>query len=283
MQQLNKRGMYPGALLFTGKKKVEEIKITVFDFDADSLNEREIKNLNELPDFKQGAKISWLNITGLHDIKTIEKIGEIFGIHPLVLEDILNVQHSPKIDNYEDYLFIVAKMIDLDPLQQLNIEQVSFILGKNYLITFQEDEEDLFEVIRQRLRENLGRLRKSGSDYLMYRLLDAIVDNYFLLLDNLDKRIEKMEDKIFLDPDRASITSLHILRKELTRLRRAVYPLRDVIFSLEKEREAFIKKTTYMFLRDLGDHLKHFVDSIDQHRDAMNGLFVFIYLIQVSE
>jgi magnesium transporter len=276
-----KRGTSPGSLIFTGSKKVEKTKIVVFDFDANSFTEKEITSLDELTEFKDNNKVSWLNITGLHDIKTIERIGEVFKLHPLVLEDILYVQHAPKIDNYDDYLFLIVKMIDLNPVQGLNIEQVSFILGKNYLITFQEDEEDVFDIIRERIRENIGRIRKSGPDYLMYRLIDSIVDKYYNLLDNFDDRIERIEDKLIDSPDKISISSLHTLRKELAHLKRAVFPLQDIVYALEKERDTFLRKGTYLFLRDLADHLKHFIGGIESHREAVNGL-MDLYLSSAS-
>jgi magnesium transporter len=272
IKKINKRGTSPGSLIFTGHKKVDKTKIVVFDYNADSYSEREIKDINELTEFKDSNKVSWLNITGLDDIKTIEKIGQVFKLHPLVLEDILYVQHAAKLDNYDDYLFMIVKMIDLSPVQKLNIEQVSFILGKNYLITFQEDEEDVFDIIRGRIRENIGRIRKSGPDYLMYRLVDSIVDSYFFLLENLDKRIDKLEDKIIEAPAKVSVSSLHVIRKEISRLKRAVFPLQDIIHALDKEEETFLRKGTYLFLRDLSDHLKHFISALDNDRETINAL-----------
>jgi magnesium transporter len=279
--RIKKRGISPGSLIFTGNKKVDKVKITVIDYDAHSFKEIEVDNINDLSIFRDNNKVSWLNITGLHDPNIIEKVGEIFKIHPLTLEDILNVNHSPKMDNYDDYIFVISKMIDLTEVKLLNIEQVSFILGNNYLITFQEDEEDVFRNIRERLRGNIGRIRKGRADYLMYRLLDAIVDNYFIVLDNLDERIERFEDKLFATPEKTVISSIHFLRKELMKLRRSVIPLRDTIYSLEKERDRFIEKSTYYFIKDLYDHLKQFVDSIESHREAINGIME-VYLSNAS-
>jgi magnesium transporter len=276
-----KGGTSPGSLIFTGLQKVEKTRIVVFDYDAGTYNEKVVNSLDELTEFKDNNKVSWLNITGLHDIKTIEHIGRVFKLHPLVLEDILYVQHAPKIDNYDDYLFMIVKMIDLTPVQGLNIEQVSFILGKNYLITFQEDEDDVFDMIRERIRNNIGRIRKSGPDYLMYRLVDAIVDTYFALLDNFDKRIERIEDKLIESPQKISVSSLHTLRKEMARLKRAVFPLQDTIFALDKERDTFLRKGTSLFLRDLSDHLKHFLSAIDSQREVVNGL-MDLYLSSAS-
>ena len=281
IKKFNNRGTSPGSLIFTGHKKVEKTKIVVFNYNADSYSEREINSPDELSEFNDENKVSWLNITGLHDIKTIEKIGQVFKLHPLVLEDILYVQHAAKLDNYEDYLFLIVKMIALSPVQKLNIEQVSFILGKNYLITFLEDEEDVFDIIRERIRENIGRIRKSGPDYLMYRLVDSIVDSYFSLLENLDKRIDRLEDKIIDAPAKISVSSLHVIRKEVARLKRAVFPLQDIIHALDKERDTFIRKGTYLFLRDLSDHLKHFISALDNDREAINAL-MDLYLSSAS-
>ncbi|MFO7446594.1 MAG: magnesium/cobalt transporter CorA [Ignavibacteriaceae bacterium] len=279
--QRDKRGTSPGTLIFTGKQKIDRAKIIVFDYDVNSFSEKEVQSPEELTFFKDSNKVSWLNVTGLHDLKIMERIGDVFNLHPLVMEDILNVEHSPKVENYDEYLFLIAKMIDLNSVQALNIEQVSFVLGKNYLITFQEDDEDVFNFIRERIRQNIGRVRKFGADYLMYRLLDSIVDNYFTILDNFDDRIERLEDKLIETPEKTSISSIHILRKEVSKLRRAVFPLRDTIYALEKERDVFIKKNTYFFLRDLSDHLKHFIDSVEGYRETMNGI-MDVYLSNAS-
>lgn len=255
------------------------MKITSFDYDATTFYEKEIKNLNELKDFKANGRVSWINICGLHDTDKLAEIGIIFGIHPLILEDILNVNHLPKLEDYDDYLFLITKMIDIEGKnKELKIEQVSFVLSKNNcLLTFQEQEGDVFNLIRERIRSDKGKIRKLGADYLMYRLLDSIVDNYFFVLQDMDDIFEDLEDELIYDPKRSTIETIHDMRKKIIKLRRAVTPLRDIIFSIERERYPYIAKSTYIFLRDLYDHIKQNIETMENYREILNGMLE-IYL-----
>ena len=271
----NKRGMSPGSLVFTGEKKVEEIKISVFDFNASRVNEINIpvQELSKLKKYKKNKNVTWINICGIHNTQVIDETGKIFGVHPLVLEDILNVGHNPKADEYDDYIFIVTKMINYNnDLNELNIEQVSFVLGKNFLITFQEREGDVFDLIREKIRSNNGRIRKSGADYLAYRLIDTMVDNYFSVLEKIDEHIEKIEDSLLIDPKEDTLQNIHSIKKETIRLKRAISPLRDIIYTLERERYSFIAKSTYIYLHDLYDHIKQVADNVENYREVINGL-----------
>ncbi len=275
----SKRGLPPGSLIFTGEQKQQNIKITSYDYDAKTFLEKEITNVEDLKRYKENGHVSWINICGLHDIDTLARIGEIFEIHPLILEDILNVNHLPKLEDYDNYLFLISKMIDIDPKdKELKIEQVSFVLSKdNCLITFQEVEGDVFNVIRDRIRSDKGRIRKLGADYLMYRLLDTIVDNYFYVLQDMDDVIENIEDDLIYNPGKPTIETIHDMRKKIIKLRRAVTPLRDIIFSIERERYPYIAKSTYIFLRDLYDHIRQNIETMENYREILNGMLE-IYL-----
>ncbi len=271
----NKKGMSPGSLIFTGEKKVDQVKISVFYFNASKVNEINIptQELSKLKKYKTGKNVTWINICGIHNPKVIDEVGKIFGIHPLVLEDILNVGHSPKADEYDNYIFIMTKMINYnDELNRLNIEQVSYILGKNFLITFQEKEGDVFDLIREKIRSNSGRIRKSGADYLAYRLIDTMVDTYFNVLEKIDGHIEKIEDSLLVIPEQGILQNIHSIRKEIIRLKRAISPLRDIIYNLEREQYSFIAKSTYLYLRDLYDHIKQIADNVENYREVINGL-----------
>jgi len=271
----NKRGMSPGSLVFTGEKKVEKTKISVFDFDEKGYHEKDLPEdrIESLSEFKTNKNVSWLNICGIHDAELIGKVGEIFNIHPLVLEDILNTGHNPKVEEFDDFIFVITKMINYNKeLNELNIEQVSFILGKNYLITFQEKEGDVFDIIRDKIRSNNGRIRKSGADYLAYRLIDTMVDNYFLVLEKIDERTEYLEDELFENPEKSSLENIHLIRKEVIKLRRAVVPLRDIVHALEREQYPFIAKSTYIYLRDLYDHIRQIIDTVENYREIINSL-----------
>lgn len=275
----SKKGMPPGSLIFTGEQKMPAVKIISFDYDDKSFYEKEITNIDELRALKENSHVSWINISGLHDVNKIAQIGEIFEIHPLILEDILNVHHLPKLEDYDNYLFLVSKMIDMKKDEkELNIEQVSFILTRNNcLITFQERDGDVFNIIRDRIRGDKGKIRKLGADYLMYRLLDSIVDNYFYVLQDMDETIEGVEDDLIYDPNRTTIETIHNMRKKIIKLRRAVTPLRDIIFSMERERYPYIAKSTYIFLRDLYDHIRQNIETMENYREILNGMLE-IYL-----
>ncbi len=277
-----KRGMSPGSLIFTGEKKTDKVTITVFDYNSGNYSETKIADINELSKYKENTNVTWINITGLHNIDILDQVGNIFDIHPLVLEDILNVSHNPKIEDYEQFLFLVVKMINYtSELNNLDVEQVSIIIGKSYIITFQEKNGDVFEPIRDRIRTAKGRIRKYGEDYLAYRILDSIIDNYFFVLESFDERIEDIEDQILSQPDESSLEEIHLLRKELIKLRRAVSPLREMIFTIEKEKFQFIQKTTFVYLRDLSDHVKQIIDTIENYREFINGLLE-VYLSNAS-
>lgn len=266
-----KKWASPGSLIFTGTQKVEKLKIHLITYDKQNYSFTEIDSaeiLNEKIDY---SKVSWVNVTGLHETGKIESIGKLFNIHPLAVEDILNINHSPKYENYNDYIFVIAKMIDLKN-KKINIEQVSFILSKNILITFQEDEQDVFNVIRDRIKNNTGRIRGSGADYLLYRLLDAIVDNYYAVLENIEDKIDEVDDMIVPGNGQISLQPVFLLRKELLKIRRAVFPLQETIHGIERERENFISKNTYLFLRDLSDHLKYILESIESYREMITGM-----------
>ncbi len=278
----NKRGMSPGSLIFTGVKKTDKIEVSLFDYNSNTCKEMKVIDIDELAGYKNNPNVTWINITGLHDVNMLDRVGNIFNIHPLVLEDILNVSHSPKIEDYENYLFIVVKMINFNnDDNSLNIEQVSIIIGRNYIITFQEREGDVFEPLRERIRTAKGLVRKYGEDYLAYRLLDSIIDNYFIVLENFDENIEEIEDQILSQTNDSSLEQIHHLRKELIKLRRAVSPLREMIFTIEKEKFQFIQKSTFVYLRDLSDHVKQIIDTIENYREFINGL-LDVYLSSAS-
>jgi len=275
----SKRGMPPGSLVFTGEQKMDRIKIMNIEYDEKTFSEREIKDIKELRQFKENTHVNWINICGLHEVNELQQIGEIFEIHPLSIEDILNVNHLPKLEEHDGYLFLITKMIDLNKESgELNIEQVSFIILKNNcLLTFQEDETDVFDLIRERIRNDTGRIRKMGADYLMYRLLDTMVDNYFYVLQEMDATIDNIEDELIYNPGRSTIEIIHALRKEIIKLRRAVTPLRDIVYSIEREHYPFIAKTTYIFLRDLYDHIRQNIETMENYREILNGMLE-IYL-----
>lgn len=277
-----KAGLSPGTLVHVGKKKVEKVKIQLIDYDETQLKEKEPKTIEECFPFKDLPTVTWVNIDGLHDIQVMEKIGKHFNLHPLVMEDILNTEQRPKIEEFDDYLFIVLKMLCYDEKQnQINSEQVSVILGKNFVLSFQEKTGDIFDPLRERIRSGKGRIRKMGPDYLAYTLLDAVVDNYFLVLEKLGEKIEGMEEELVTNPTPGTLHMIHTLKREMIFLRKSVWPLREVVSRLEREESPLIKESTGIFLRDVYDHTIQVIDTVETYRDMLSGM-LDIYLSSIS-
>lgn len=277
-----KAGLPPGTLVHIGERKTEKIKITIMDYDETQFQVRETETLEECYPFKDRPTIIWINIDGIHEIETLEKLGDCFGLHPLTLEDILNTDQRPKIEDYGEYIFIVLKMLyPDDDTGEILSEQVSLVLGKNFVISFQEREGDIFNSVRERIRNGKGRIRKMGADYLVYSLLDSIVDNYFIILEKLGERIEFLEEKLIINPVPETINLIHKLKREMIFLRRSVWPLREVIGSIERGESSLIKGSTNIYLRDVYDHTIQVIDTIETFRDILSGM-LDIYLSSVS-
>jgi magnesium transporter len=277
-----KVGLPPGVSFFVGERKVEQIEITVMDYDKSSIDFRKVKNVKEIFPYKDSKTISWINIYGLHDQEILEKLGEHFEIHPLVLEDIANTQQRPKIEFLDKYVFFVLKMIwyegDDDTLK---FEQISVLMGRNIILCFQERPRDLFDSIRKRLQDPNGRLRKGEADYLAYRILDVVVDHYFLVLETIETKIEILEDEVFENPSSDSVHKINQLKQDLIFLRKSTWPLRELMASIDREESPFFQKSTYMYIRDVYDHVIHVVDAIDTYRDMLSGL-LDVYMSSIS-
>jgi len=226
--------------------------------------------------------VTWVNIDGLHDIEIMEKIGKHFGLHPLVLEDILNTEQRPKIEDFDDYIFVVLKMLYYDENEgEIRAEQISIILGSNFVLSFQERVGDIFNPLRDRIRNAKGRVRKMGPDYLAYSLLDAIVDNYFVVLEKLGEQIEGMEEELVTNPTPETLQRIHNLKREMIFLRKSVWPLREVVSRLERGESPLIKEATGIYLRDVYDHTIQVIDTIETYRDMLSGM-LDIYLSSIS-
>ena len=277
-----KAGLPPGTLVHVGERKVGKARITIIDYDERHFEEKEAKNVEESFPFKDKPTVTWINIDGVHQLEILEKIGEHFNIHPLVLEDIANTGQRPKIEDFVDYIFLTLKMLRYSESEkETKVEQVSVILGSNFVISFQESEGDVFDSIRERIRADKGRIRKMGSDYLAYALMDAIVDNYFTILERLGDRIEDFEEELVVNPTPETLQAIHHLKREMIFLRKSVWPLREVINRLERWESSLIKKSTSIYLRDLYDHTIQVIDSIETFRDVLSGM-LDIYLSSVS-
>jgi len=272
-KRLKTLGQPPGTLIFTGEKKTEEITITIIDYDENQYQEKKVKTVEECFPFKETPTVTWININGLHEPYIIEQVGEYFNIHPLILEDILNITQRPKLDDLGDYIYIILKMLSYDEgKRRIDIEQVSFLLGSNFVISFQEKEGDVFNPIRERIRTGKGRVRKMGADYLAYALIDAVVDNYFIILEQLGEEVELLEEELLTNPAPETSVKIHAMKRELIFLRRSIWPLRELIYVLERGESKIIKKATLLFLRDVYDHTVQVIDSVEAFRDIVSGM-----------
>ena len=275
-------GLIPGTLIHIGEKKAEKAKITVIDYNQTQFQEKELKTVEESFPFKDSSTVTWINIDGLHDLEIIEKIGQHFEIHSLALEDILNTDQRPKLEDFESYIFVVFKMLYRNQTDNgVIVEQVSLILGKNYVISFQEREGDVFNAVRERIRNAKGRVRKAGADYLAYSLMDAVIDNYFLIIETMGEKIEGSEELLVINPTPEVLQSIHNLKRETIFLRKSVWPLREVISALERGESSLVQKTTRVFLRDLYDHTIQVLDTVETFRDLVASM-LDIYLSSLS-
>ncbi len=278
----SKAGLPPGTLVHVGEKRVETVRITFIDYDEQSFEEKQVTKIEECLKLKNTPTVSWINIDGIHDIELIEKLGKGFELHPLILEDILSTGQRPKFEDYEKYIFIVLKMLSFsEENQSVEAEQVSLILGPNYVISFQERIGDVFENIRDRIRNAKGRIRKMGPDYLAYALIDAIVDNYFVILERLGEKIESMEEEVIGDPTEKTVQQIHSLKRQMIALRKSIWPLRELIGGIQKSESSLINETTDIYMRDVYDHTIQIIDTIESFRDMVSGL-LDIYLSSLS-
>jgi magnesium transporter len=278
-----KFGLPPGTLVHIGEKKVEEPKITIFDYDDRHFEEKEVKSIEECFVFKDKPTITWINVEGIHQVEMVEKLGQCYGFHPLVLEDILNTDQRPKMEIYGDYVYIVLKMMYSGDIKHpIEIEQVSLILGRNFVISFQEGKEgDVFNPVRERIRGDKGLIRKMGSDYLAYSLLDTIVDHYFLILETLGEKVELLEEELMTTPTTKTLHEIQKLKNEMILIRRAVWPLREVTLGMERKESPLIKETTEIYLRDVYDHIVQVMDTVETYREMVSGM-LDIYLSTIS-
>jgi magnesium transporter len=275
-----KVGLAPGALIHLGERKTEQPAITLIEYDERELVEHRFASIEEARAYTPRLSLLWLNVHGLHEPDVMTEIGRRFKLHPLVLEDILNTNQRPKIDDYGDYLFMVARFFEIDG-GEINSDQVSLVLGRNFVLTFQERPSGRFDPVRERLRQDRGQIRKLGADYLAYSLLDAIVDRYFTILENIGERTEELEDTLLERPRPGMLQAVHQLKRETLSLRRSIWPLREVINSLTRADDRFFRAETRPYLRDVYDHTVHAIESLEANRDVISGM-LDIYLSAVS-
>jgi magnesium transporter len=232
--------------------------------------------------YRDTSTVTWINIDGLANTDVIEKIGRYFSIHPLILEDLLNTSQRPKMEDLEDYLYLNLKMLMLPgAIGEIKVEHVSFIIGKNYLISFQESIGDVFDPVRERIRKDGGRVRKNGPDYLAYALIDNIVDNYFLVMEKIEEWVEALEEELVVNATQETLPKINRLKKDMLFLRKSVWPLREMILTLERSDSPLIRDDTRIYLRDVYDHAIQVIDTLETFRDMVSGM-IDIYLSSLS-
>lgn len=277
-----KVGLAPGALIHLGERKTEQAAIALIEYGDAGLTEHQFTSLAASQAYQPQLPVLWLNVHGLHEPEVMAEIGRRFKLHPLVLEDILNTNQRPKIDDYGDYLFIIARFFEIDAeSHEISSDQVSLVLGRNFVLSFQERPSGRFDPVRERLRQDRGQIRKLGADYLAYSLLDAIVDRYFTILEDIGERTEELEDLMLERPKPGSLQAVHQLKRETLTLRRSIWPLREVINSLTRDDNRFFSPETRPYLRDVYDHTVHAIESLEANRDVIAGM-LDIYLSAVS-
>lgn len=285
IKKLSKQaGLAPGTLVHIGEKKTEKTKITVFDYDEGNFQEKVADKVEDVFPFKNTSTVTWINIDGVDEISVVEKIGEYFQLHPLVQEDIVNTGQRPKVEDFDKYIFVSLKMLycgDKKQKGEIITEQVSLVLGANFVLSFQEREGDVFGFVRERIRKSKGRIRKMGPDYLMYALMDAVVDNYFFILESFGEDIEKIEEVLATNPKKEVLQVIHKLKRDAISLRKSIWPLREMISGIQRGESDLIKKDTVVYFRDVYDHTIQIIDTIEGFRDMVSGL-LDIYLSSVS-
>jgi magnesium transporter len=265
-----------------GPRKVDEVQVRLIDYDEDGFRDEVVEDISLCFPIAELPTVTWVNVEGLHEPAILEQVGGRFGFHRLVLEDVLSPRQRPKVEDYGDYVFIVLKMLDYRvDTKAILAEQVSFIVGNRYVFSFQERAGDVFEPIRQRLREAKGRLRSRGPDYLVYALLDAVVDSYFRILELMGDEIERLEELALDDPPPEVMHGIHDLRREMLIVRRAVWPLRESIGVLARGEIALIGTDARVYLRDVHDHAVQAIDTVETLREVLSSA-MDLYLSAVS-
>ncbi len=281
-KRVETKGLAPGSLVFIGKQKLEKSSLKIIRYDKEYLEEIDVATVEEIPALKGARPISWLNIYGIHDTELIKRIGEIYDLHPLALEDILNTGQRPKTDEFDNCRFIAMKMLQYDEEeQQVNAEQLSLVLGKDFLITFQECPGDVFEPVRERIRKAKGRIRLSGNDYLAYALMDTVIDNYIYIVERIGEQIEDLEEQILENPQQETLHQINVFKREISFLGKVIRPAREMVTRLARSESDLFHKKTLPFIADLLDLVTHTTETIDTYREILSD-YLNIYHTSMS-
>lgn len=276
-------GLPPGELILVGQQKIEETLLSIIDYNPTLHETAQNITPEQCQELKNSDSVSWINLSGLHDIELINSLGKVFDLHALALEDILNTSHQPKCEEFDSYVLLIFKLIHLDESTGLlSQEQISMVVGPNWVLTFQEMREDIFDRLRDRIRRANGRIRQRGTDYLAYAILDSVVDSYFHILSKVGDQIESLEESLLINPEQDALKKIHRYKQELMMLRRAIWPMQMAISEFRQLDSALLSEGTAVFLRDLQDHISHAVESLELMRDSCANL-LDLYLSLASQ
>lgn len=275
------RNFSPGTVRYTGKKQPLETRLDIIDYSPEAYERFETNHISDIMQYEDESHITWINVNGLTDTEAIKELGNHFGLHGLIQEDIVAIHQRPKIEEFDDYFFFIFKMLQYDKNEELNVEHVAMVAGKDYVLTFQEAENDAFNDLRERIENAKGRVRKSGADYLMFAILDAVVDHYYYVIEFLENKTELVEDAVFQGKDEMQAEKIQNLKKEVLRIRRAVSPLREVISRLDKTDSPLVEEQTNRYIRDLYDNILQINESVEIQREMTSGLLE-MYLTTIN-
>ena len=277
-------GLAPGSLVYTGEATTGPVRILLIAYDEHDIKVRDLLSIDDALSAENPAHIDWINVNGLYDVGVIEKVGAHFSLHPLTLEDIVSTGQRPKVEFFDAYVYIVLRMLSLDPESQtLRNEQVSLILGPGYILPFQErDDGDVFDPVRDRIEKSKGKIRRQGADYLAYALMDMVVDTHFLILERYGEIIEDLEEEVIDAPTPALLGRINTYRREMIFLRKSVWPLREVLSALYREENSLFTPTVLAYLRDVYDHTVQVIDTVETYRDLLTSLLEVYSLERVQ-
>ena len=265
-------GLQPGALVHVGEKLVEKISFDQIEFDKTNFSHKKFDTIDECLNTNGKTTVTWTNVIGLHDAEVIDKIGKYYAIHGLVQSDIMNTELRPKIEDHEDYLHVLLKLPHVLPENSLFMEQISFIIGKNYVLSFQETSDDIFDPIRKRLEKGIGTIRERKSDYIAYALVDAIIDYYYVVMEKIGTQTEDLEEELMSNPTPQTLQVIHTLKREMVILRKSIWPMREVIDRFERMQSNIIHESTRTYLRDVYNHSVQVMDNIEGLREMIGGM-----------
>lgn len=277
-----KAGMPPGTIVHVGEENKSDVKISLVHYNADAAEQKIAPSFEACEGYIKKDGIVWIDISGIHDTKVIENVGRLFNLHPLVLEDIPNTELRPRFEEFDDYIFFTLKNLEYSSeAREIKYEQISFVFGKNYVISFQERESDLFKTITDRLLSGISKARNRGTDYLVYLLIDATVDDYYAIAELVEEKIEVLEDRVLLDSTGKSLSEIQHTKRDLVMLMKSIFPLREAIGKMQRRENPLINESTHVFLNSVYDHAVHIIESIETQRDILSGL-MDIYLTNIS-